>query len=411
MDHQITQSNKKFNIKTVSIIIVIMLTAIFLVIKLNKPPGLLLTEIQSEKISFGELNITAKGFGHFFSRSDEVISSKIAGRVEKILLYPGDSVIKGQLIIQLSNTDLDYEFLQQKNSLESLKIQWYEEDLNLDEKSNDLNDEVEQVELELKIKEKTNTSNLKLRKNGIVSEISFLKSESEFELAKLKLKTLKRKIIRLAKKQENQKLVHSKKLDLELSKYNNFASKISFKNITSPINGVIKQINLNKGDEITLGKTLAVIGSKQPDAAKIEFPQYFLDSLTVGMTVNMFYADEHISAQISRVDPKINNNYVTVEVSIPAQSAQSALIDMNITAQIKVRQLTDVYYVHQPSYFNTNDPYLFIINDNKITKTSVVAHPEGNNYLIVTLGVSEDDNILISDHKELENNIELNLSQ
>lgn len=409
MDHQITQSSNNRRYKVIALIIVVV-TLVIIILRSYQSPSLSLNDIQTEFISNGDLNITAKGFGKFFSRSDEVISSKIAGRVEEVLLYPGDIVSKDQLIIQLSNTDLDYEFLQQKHSLESLKIQWYEDELNLEEQINVIQDDVELLELGLKIKEKTNTSNFKLYKDGIVSEINYLKSESELEIAKLKLKNLNRKITRFQNKQINQKLVNSKKLDLELAKYTNLENKIMHKQIYSTINGVIKQINLNKGDEIKIGNILSVIGSKQPDAAKIEFPQYFLNSLTVGMQVDMAYADETVSAHISRVNPKINDNYVTVEVSLPEKSTQSALIDMNINAEINIRRLTNVFYLHQPSYFNSDDPYLFIIKDNRIIKTKVTADIVGNNYIVIRSGVLEKDHVIISDHKELHNNIELKIN-
>ena len=410
MDHQITPV-KKFNTKFFFLFGIVSILVIFLLIQIFQPSRLSLEMMQLETISYGSLKIKAKGFGTFFSRNDEVLSAKISGRVEKVLLYPGDVVKKGQLLLQLSNADLDYDFIQQQNILESQKIQWFEENLNIKEHINEVTDNIEQIELELRIKKKINESNLKLRKKGIVSEINFLKSESDFELALLKHKSLKRKLNRLKEKLENQKLIHSKKLSLELAKYNNSENKINYKIVKSPIDGIVKQINLSKGDEVNLGQTLVVIGSKQPDAAKIDFPQYFLNNLKVGMTVDMKYATESLSAHISRVNPKINNSYVTVEVSLPRGSAKSALIDMNISAEIDIRELKEVYYVHEPSYYQEKKPFLFVKKGDELIKKSVQAEAVGNNYIIITAGVSESDIVLISDHEELENKTKIGIAK
>lgn len=410
MDYQITP-DKKFSPIKVMVFTIVGLSALYIFSQLFQPKRLSLKEIQIEHVSYGNLDIKAKGFGTFFSRSDEILSAKISGRVEKVLRYPGDVVKKGELLLQLSNADLDYDFVQQQNMLESDKIQWYEEDLNVNERINEVKDDLEQIVLELKIKKKTNESNLKLRKKGIVSEINFLKSESDYELAQLKYKSLNRKLNRLNKKLENQKLIHDKKLALARAKYTNFEDKIKYKNVKSPIDGIVKQIALNKGDEVNLGQTLIVIGSKQPDAAKIEFPQYFLNNLKVGMQVNMSYADENLSAYISRVNPKINNNYVTIEVSLPQGSAKSALIDMNISAEIDIRNLKDVFYVHQPSYYQEQQPFLFVKKDLELIKTPIQAEIVGNNYLVISTGVSESDEILISDHKELKNHTKIGIAK
>lgn len=351
-----------------------------------------------------ELNIT--GFGTFGNSDDELLTLRVAGLVTDVYLYPGDSVDKGQLILKLSNDELSFELTGLSNELGELELLAKEQLAEADLKVKQTINQVKKAELMFSLAERKLQSSKKLRKKGIVSEVSFLQHEADYQESMLEVGLLKDTLKQMIDKQKTTKEIYGKKKNVLQNKIDNLSTRLSELSVRSPKKGLVKQMELKKGDHLAAGSLLAVIGSDRPNIASLKFPQKYLNMLENNRSkeVKITYPFGNISAKLRRIDPQIIDGYAIVEAEFNPNEATKALVNMNLQAEIAINKFENVIYVEKPSYYSNQERFVYVLNKNKLDKTKIDAEVVDGKYLIVKSGLEIGMEVLLSDHQELSGN-------
>ena len=195
--------------------------------------------------------------GTVFSRSNVLLNPEMIGRLKRIYVKEGDSVIKGQILAEINSDVLNNSILEIKTNLELFKV-IYERQKNLWE-------------------------------NNIGSEIEYLKSKSNYDA--------------LLKRFETNKI--------QLLKYK----------IVSPFNGMIDKVFLNEGEMSSPASPIFRIFSGKDSYLNIDASEAYIGQFNIKDNVDIVIpnSDTIIESKILSIGQVIDvyNRSFSIEINIP----------------------------------------------------------------------------------------------
>lgn len=195
--------------------------------------------------------------GTVFSRSNVLLNPEMIGRLKRIYVKEGDSVIKGQILAEINSDVLNNSILEIKTNLELFKV-IYERQKNLWE-------------------------------NNIGSEIEYLKSKSNYDA--------------LLKRFETNKI--------QLLKYK----------IVSPFNGMIDKVFLNEGEMSSPASPVFRIFSGKDSYLNIDASEAYIGKFNIKDNVDIVIPnlDTKVESKILSIGQVIDvyNRSFSIEINIP----------------------------------------------------------------------------------------------
>lgn len=353
----------------------------------------------------GDIALMAPVFGEFASRYERLISAPDNGKVTEILLRGGETVTKLTPIAILSNPDLTQQYQQQKNNLSSSKAQLtaftlrqQNELLTEQGKQEDLIADIEALMLDVE-------ANRKLAELGIAAKIDL--ERSELKLVQLK-KQLERNRFRLAsfiKMQQLEKQQQQMRYDAELQQVANLADKIAALTIKAGIDGTLEKLDIELGQYVNAGQTLAKVGSSTDLIAKIRIPQRLAEKVQLDAKVDIKSKERIIAGRISQLSSVIRDGFVLAEVKILDPLPNYIRPALNLTADVFIEQKNDALFIKQaPGLQPLSKKILYQLTGDSVAEQREITFSErSGKYVLISAGAKKDQQIITSDLSQWHN--------
>ena len=259
------------------------------------------------EVSAGEFNDYIRVSGQVHPMTTIQLSPRESGIVEEIVIEEGTQVKAGDVIIRLSNDDLDMEILnseanlaEKENALRNTMIQMEQEKMQLS-----LN--ILELETEVKRKGRTLESQKRLFNDGLIGKEEYLRSEEDYTLYCKKLEvTLARaeqdSIYRTVQIQQMEESLKNMKLNMQ--RIRNRKENLAVK---APIDGELGLLEVVLGQSIGSGAKIGQINAL--DSYKIEalIDEHYIDRVSAGLTATFERQNETYDAVIRKVYPEVRN--------------------------------------------------------------------------------------------------------
>ncbi|MCF6287838.1 MAG: HlyD family efflux transporter periplasmic adaptor subunit [Proteobacteria bacterium] len=402
MDVSLEPQEKKFKYFIFIIIIIIIILAIAFYKYINNV-SVKYHDLVFKKVQYGHISLKAKGFGYFTFKTNEKINAVVSGTVDFINVFPGDEVAKGQLLLSMTNKELSFQLQQAKDEYEHIKLNTLESNLVSDLEISSTLNKIKQLNLRQEVLQKIKNSTHELYKKGIISKNNYLLKESEYKLILLDLQSVRDKYAQLKKSKRAKKEIQRKKYLFEEKKIEKTNKDVNDLKIYSPIAGIMKDLRVEKGDNLNIGAEIAILGAKTPDIALLEFSQYYINDLQVGKLISLFYNNHKLDAKITRIEPTIKDGYVKVEVKFNTKDALEAVDNLRVRGEFVQQHIENVLFIQKPSYFNDTDSFVYVLFNDNMLKKHINAEIVSDAYLLIKTGIVKGEKVLISNHKELDN--------
>lgn len=237
------------------------------------------------------------------------------GRVEHVHVEPGDQVTAGQLLVELSNTELELTVLDREARLiESIvQLQAYQTQLA----QNHLDNEKSLAEIDYNIARLTRSSTRRgsLAERGVESREAYDSVQDELTYA-LALRPLQ------ARSNEQQNALRVQQLpqiaaqldklhqDVEITR-----SKLESLNVRAPAAGRMTAIDLKVGENRNRGERLGEITPSTGFKLTAEVDEYYLDRLRQNQIATVEIAATRQQLRVTRVYPRVANGVFMVDLA------------------------------------------------------------------------------------------------
>ena len=235
------------------------------------------------------------------------ITPRESGIVEEILIEEGTQVKEGDVIIRMSNDDLDLEILnseanlaEKENALRNTMIQMEQEKIQLS-----LN--ILELQTEVKRKRRTLESQKRLLDDGLIGKEEYTRSEEDYLLFCKKLEvTLARaaqdSLYRSVQIKQMEESLQNMKLNMERirKRKENLAVK-------APINGELGLLEAALGESISSGRKIGQINDLHSYKIEALIDEHYIDRISAGLSATFERQNETYDAVIRKVYPEVRD--------------------------------------------------------------------------------------------------------
>jgi HlyD family secretion protein len=329
-----------------------------------------------------------------------------------LLVKPGETVNKNQVVARVVSPELDALIKQQESTLEQLSI---------NSTRGILEDKVAQLDLESNMNTAQSALNVAKREKQraeisftkqIISEIDWMKSQDSLADAGLFHEHAKKRVElakeRLEFERKNRDFL-VKKQQLIL---NELVRRHQALEITAPLNGVVGNWLVAQKNTITANTAIMTIVDLSEYEAELSVPEFYADDLGLGLTVVMQISGQQISGEIIAISPEIKANQVKVRARLTSPIDIQLRQNQRINARIEFEKKSNVLMIKRGAFMGSlAGKFAFkVLDDNTAKKIAISTGSSSVEYVELTSGVAEDDQIIISDYQNFNQAEQINIT-
>lgn len=254
------------------------------------------------------------------------ISPEISGRIQKIFFREGETVDKGQKLVQLQDEKLQEQLQARKYALE-------------------------EAEARLANARRTYDRNKRLRDQDMISAQELDNSMEAYESAKARVSRLK-------------------------SEVQEARERLDDSTIKAPFSGSIGAREVDEGNFVRAGTTISTLYRMNPLVVQFSIPERFLGDLNVGQTVRVHvtsYPDRIFEGKVGFISPSVNSQTRDFAVKAQVSNPENLLKPGSFArVEVVVETLRDRPVIPAEALIPTREgPMVFVVKDGVAKRRSV----------------------------------------
>jgi HlyD family secretion protein len=275
------------------------------------------------------------------------------GRVEKINFLPGAPLHSNDVIMTLSNpdmelaaTDLEWQVKAARANLDNLRVTLETQQLAQKAATEQVKSDMEQAKLQ-------SDRDAELTKLGLKSDLDTKLSIAKYQDLQNRYALSKQQLDISDKSIQAQVEAQNVQIEKLEAAYKLKKQQVDQLVIRSGTEGTLTQLGtsatpLETGMRVAPGTILAKIAQPNKLKATLKIPETQVKDVALGQVASIDTRNGIIPGHVSRIDPAATNGTVDVDVSLEGPLPQGARPDLSVDGTITLERLADVVYVGRP---------------------------------------------------------------
>ena len=332
------------------------------------------------------------------------------GRIEEIFVEDGAMLQKGQRIMQLSNPNLQLNYLQsegqimnQINQLENLKLNREQQSLNLREQALD-------VEYRIDLLSKRTARNKSLYKDEVIAQVDFEETQDEYEHLLRRRKLLADVI----KRDSMSQVVQENQLtaSVDLMRRNLKISKQSLENllVRSPITGQLSGMDSEIGELINQGGRIAQLDDLSNFKVKGRIDEFYITRIFLGQEGSFPLGGKTYHLVIKKIYPDVQNGVFEVDMVFTSEIPPTIKRGQTVSIKLALSAETEALLVARGGFYQTTGGnWVYVIDPNTHTayKRDIKVGRQNPSFYEVTQGLKAGDVVITSSYENFGDKDEL----
>ena len=367
-------------------------------------PSVSSATVWRDTVEFGTLVRQVRGPGTLIPEQMRWITAVTAGRIEQILALPGTEVKAGDLIMRMSNPDVDMQLLQaqQQHSQAQAALAQLRTSLETGELSQ--RGTVATVRTQyLDVRRVYETNQRLFDENpDLVARADLERSRESMEEMGARMGIEESRLVVMERSAQEQLDAQQEQIRrlVDLVRFNQ--ERLESMQVRVPVSGVLAPLDipLQEGQWVQSGQQLSRVVVPGRLKAEIRIPQTQAQDIVVGQQALVDTRSDTIVGQVVRIDPAVRSGTVTIDVALPPDLPASARPDLSVDGNVIIERLVDVVYVGRPSIGQANQQItLFRLTSDGQYAERVTVHlgVMSVNEIQIREGLSPGDVVILSD--------------
>jgi multidrug efflux pump subunit AcrA (membrane-fusion protein) len=371
-----------------------------------RPPSVSRAELWIDSVQRGNMIRQVRAPGTLVPERIRYVVAVTSGRVEAKPLTPGVTVKPGTVILELSNPDVQLEYLNAQRAVVDAEQALVNLQTQLETGVLQQQSQVAQTRTlrAQALRDAEVMAALDKRQLSSANEVARARElASEFD-ARIKIEEQRLAVMQSAATEQ----VRLAKANLDrLRAIERFqAERVASMKVTAGEDGVLQSLNGELGQWVLAGATLATVAQPGRLKAVLRVPETQAPDVVLGQKATIDTRNGFVEGRVMRVDPIAQGGTVTVEVALEGPLPRGARSDLSVDGTIEVERLNDVLHVGRPAYGQPESTVgLFKVDEDGGTATRInVRLGKGSvNTIEIISGLSPRDSVIISDMSRFDN--------
>lgn len=372
--------------------------------------------ISTFKISKDQLSISTVNSGNFddYIRltsyvepiSITYLDAVEGGRVEEKLIEEGEMVKKGDIILRLSNPDLNLSILNSQANLAEQENFLRNTVVTIEQQRISNKQQLIDTEYDVIRKKRGADQNIELFKDGLVSKEIQLRSQEDYEIAQkqyqLKLEQYKQDSLyrriqiermdqNLKNMQQNLELVHQRVENL---------------NVKATIDGQLGLLNAEHGQSIGRGARIGQINNLSNFKITAQVDEHYIERVKHGQVATLERGSESYSLVVKKVYPEVREGRFKIDMIFEDKRPENIRTGQTYYTKLKLGMSDKAITVPKGGFFQSTGGewvYMLDISKSYATKRYIKIGRQNPNYYEVIEGLKGGEQIITSSYDSFKN--------
>lgn len=357
-----------------------------------------------DTVEHGTMIRQVRGPGTLVPEQTRWITAVTAGRIEQILALPGTEVQQGEVIMRMSNPDVDMQLLDAQQQLSQARSTLAQLRSTLQQQELTQRGTVATVRTQFLDAQRTYETNQRLfdENPDLVARAELERSKEQAEELELRVEVEENRLEVMEQSAGGQIAAQEEQI-VRLEEMVDFnRDRLQSMQVDVPVAGVLAPLDipLQEGQWVQSGQNLSRVVVPGRLKAEIRITQTQAQDIAIGQQALIDTRTDTITGQVTRIDPAVRNGTVTIDVSLPEVLPPSARTDLSVDGNVIIERLDDVTYVGRPTFGQPNQRvsiFKMTPDGDYADRVTVQLGASSVNDIQVIEGLEEGDIVILSD--------------
>jgi HlyD family secretion protein len=360
-----------------------------------------------DSVRRGDVVREVRGPGTLVPEQIRYITAQASARVERKLAEAGQRVKEGELILVLSNPDLQIQTMQAEQQVRQAQIELLNLKTNL--RSGVLTQEgtVASARTQYISATQEATAADSLVKLNLIStfEAANRKAQAEEFTTRLKVEQERLKLMSAAiDSQVATQAAQVVQLEAIAARQR---LRLASLEVRAPEAGVLQDLSMELGQWVPEGTALTRIVQPGNLKAVLRIPESQAKDVTLGQVASVDTRNGIVQGVVSRKDPAAIGGSVTIDIKLEGDLPPGAVPDLSVDGTIQIQRLTDILYSGRPAFgpgSGTVGLFKLDPDGDYASRVQVELGRSSVNTIEIVRGLEPGDRIILSDMTQYANN-------
>ena len=357
--------------------------------------------ISVSAVTMGQFNDYIRISGQVAPITTIQISPLEGGVVQEIVAEEGSRVKRGDVILILSNENLDMQILnseadlaEKENILRNTMIQMEQQKLS-----------VEQEKLQLQMDVRRNKRNYEALKSlyddGLISKEEFLKAEEDYQLSASRLKLVENR----AKQDSLYRSVEITQMQesLENMRQNMMMIRKRKDNLTikAPIDGELGLLDVVLGQSVAAGSKIGQINNLDSYKIEAQIDEHYIDRVSAGLDATFERQSERYQAQIRKVYPEVRDGKFKADFKFVGQQPENIRSGQTYYLNLQLGQPVEAILIPRGAFYQkTGGKWIYVVSadGSKAMRRDIRIGRQNPQYYEVLDGLEAGEKVITSSY-------------
>ncbi len=332
------------------------------------------------------------------------------GKVEEIYIEEGEMVNKGDVILKLSNTDLnttimnsESELAYHANELRNTQIQIEQQQIQNKQQKLEVDLKVVQVKRKFKQYER-------LYQEDLVAKEEYLQAKEEYELSLKEQELTYQKMIQDSIFRTNQRTsmdesLENTKLSLKMAR-----ERLENLNVKAPVDGQLGLLDAEIGQSISRGQRLGLIHILTDFKIKAKIDEHYIDRVRRELPATFERGGTNYQLTVKKVYPEVREGQFEIDLVFDQEKPEKIRTGQTYHVKLELGESGKAVLLPRGGFFqSTGGQWVFVLNENgtEAVKRSIRIGKQNPQYYEVLEGLQPGEKVVTSGYEMFGNNDKL----
>lgn len=329
------------------------------------------------------------------------ISPLEGGVVQQIVTEEGSRVSAGDVILVLSNENLDMQILnseadlaEKENILRNTMLQMEQQKLSVEQ-------EKLQLQMEAQRNRRTYEAQKALYADGLIAREDYLKAEEDYELSTSRLKLVENR----AKQDSLHRSVEINQMreSLDNMRLNMMMIRKRKDNLTikAPIDGELGLLDVVLGQSVATGSKIGQINNLNSYKIEAQIDEHYIDRITAGLEATFERQSERYQAQIRKVYPEVRDGKFKADFKFVGQQPDNIRSGQTYYLNLQLGQPVEAVLIQRGAFYQkTGGKWIYVLSKDgtKAMRRDIRIGRQNPQYYEVVEGLESGERVITSSY-------------
>lgn len=369
-------------------------------------------KVEAKSLNIGE--VKQEQFNDFVRVDGQVqpitvvqLSPEEGGIVREKVVEEGSQVKKGDVIIRLSNSNLDLQILNAEAEL--AEKQNFLRNTQVTMEQDKLSNETERVQyaMEMRRARRSFEQQKQLYKEDLIAKEEYLKAEEEYDLAARKYELVVKKLSQdslsrriqmeelegsLANMRRNIQLIHERKENL---------------NVRSQIDGELGLLDVVLGQNISPGQKVGQVNDLSDYKIEALIDEHYIDRVKPGLSASFDRQSTQFELTVRKVYPEVRDGKFQTDFIFKGERPDNIRTGQTYYINLELGQPTESIIIPKGTFFqSTGGNWIFVVDADgkRAYRRKIKIGRQNPQYYEVLEGLEPGEKVIVSSYEAYKNN-------